>query len=51
MLCFISFIGFNGVTGKKDYQAHHRVGYERTDAMDELQINVSRLIIGMSHMV
>ena len=50
MLYFISLIGLNGITGKKDYQAPHRVGYERTDAMDELQINLSKLmdIYGMT---
>ena len=41
MLCFISFIGFNGVTAAKNYQAHHRSGYEHAHPVDETQVNVS----------
>ena len=41
MLCFIGFLGFNGVTAAKDYQAHHRSGYEHAHPVDESQVNVS----------
>ena len=41
MLCFIGFLGFNGVTAVKDYQAHQRSGYEHAHPVDENQVNVS----------
>ena len=40
--CFISFIGLNGVIAFKNYEGHHRTGYEHAHPIDENQINVSR---------
>ena len=38
-------MGFNGVTGTKNYQGHHRSGYEHAHPVDESQVNVSLIKI------
>ena len=51
MLCFIGFLGFNGVTAVKDYQAHHRSGYEHAHPVDENQVHVSMTHIFIKKLV
>ena len=41
ILCFISFVGLNGVYTAKNYQGHHQSGYEQVHPVDENQISVS----------